>query len=223
MYQEFRRDFIFYTQVPNHEIIKECLYQKILDQGQAGEEWEDSDVITSYYKPKKNDFLREQYILDSIVYRPLDEMAHETEKITPKSIPDPNGSFVEEIWYCIYNKKGQFQAIHNHAPYGEKLVQNKLFFSVISGIYILSLPDNVKNSTVFTRTKEWFGIDGTYPRESIDTSDLEDVKEGTVILFPYYLDHYVKPLKDDIERITIAFNIMSSYEGFTRPNQRRFA
>ena len=70
------------------------------------------------------------------------------------------------------------------------------------------MPDNVKNTTVFTRQKEWFSLDGAYPRESIDTSEIEDIKEGTVILFPYYLDHYVKPLKDDVERITIAFLIL---------------
>jgi len=214
MYKEFRRDFIFYTQVPNHKVIKEYLYQKIIDQGQIGETWEDCDVATNYYSPGSNDFLKEQYILESIAYKPLDEMANETEEISPKSIPDPNGSFVEDIWYSIYNKRGQFQAIHNHAPYSEELVQKKLFFSLISGIYILSMPENVKNTTVFTREKEWFALDGLYPRESIDTSELDDIKEGTVILFPYYMDHYVKPLKDDVERITIAFNIMSSYDGF---------
>ena len=85
------------------------------------------------------------------------------------------------------------------------------------------MPDNVKNTTVFTRQKEWFSLDGAYPRESIDTSEIEDIKEGTVILFPYYLDHYVKPLKDDVERITIAFNIMSSYNGFSGSTFRRFS
>ena len=210
MYLEFKRDFVYYTQVPNHQKIKERLLTTVKEQEQSKESWPESNAETSYFKEKNNQILRESYILDSIAYEPMDQMLAELGEICPESTPAPTGSFVHSIWYTIYHQ-GQHQEIHNHGPACNEIRGGKEYHVLYSGIYILEMPENVRNTTVFTRARPQFGNVVKVDRENINTAQIEDIKEGTVLLFPYYMDHFVQPLEEYESRVTIAFNIMSTF------------
>lgn len=208
MHLEFKRDFIFYTQAKNHEKVKERLCPVIKFQAKD-EELQTEKSTTSYFIPNTNDFLKEQFVLENIVYGPLDEMCNELEKMPDNSMPIPEQTFVSDIWWNIY-KKSQYHELHNHAPQSVEMINGKKFLQMYSGIYILSMPKNIKNTTVFTKELDYYDGVELHDRQYIDTSTIDDIKEGTVILFPFWMDHYVNPMTDDVERMSIAFNLMST-------------
>lgn len=100
----------------------------------------------------------------------------------------PIDSKLSAIWFNIY-EEGSFQEVHVHNG-------NSVSFS---GIYLMEL--NEPNTTTFTVNDEISYLNGR-----ISTADIE---EGSVILFPSTLEHYVNPSKFD--RTTIAFNIQSEF------------
>ena len=70
-----------------------------------------------------------------------------------------------------------------------------------SGIYIID--QKGKNQTSFIHND--FG----YLDTCINTKNIEDIGEGTVMIFPSHLLHYVNPV--DESRCTISFNITSTF------------
>ena len=105
-------------------------------------------------------------------------------------------SFTFDNWWLNINRKGNYNKVHTHPE------------SHISGVYYIT--DNCDalsfiNPLLFDRdlvlgkcrsncfnSEEW-----AYP-----------VKTGHLVLFPSYLHHYVKPLKGNKNRISLAFNVM---------------
>ena len=105
-----------------------------------------------------------------------------------------------------YYEKDNFQESHNHVgPCVEK--DGRLLHASFSIIYILH-DENDKSSVMFKKA-------GPMPFKGLDENVIIDtsyssIGEGSVIIFPSNLDHYVKPcLKTG--RVTIAFNIYSEY------------
>ena len=104
----------------------------------------------------------------------------------------PKKSNVDRIWANLYEKMS-FQEVHNHVT-PHSLIH-------FSGIYIID--QKGKNQTSFIHND--FG----YLDTCINTKNIEDIGEGTVMIFPSHLLHYVNPV--DEARCTISFNITSTF------------
>lgn len=202
MLYKFQAPFVFHTQVEDYEEINDRLY-KVIDsrRGQEGCGWGLCDATTTITNGEEyNSFLEDPYFTDRIVWKPMDQMLEEAGDL----FENPKRSKIINSWYNIYDK-GQFQEIHNHVATS----RSKYFLPTFSCIYIVKLDG--PNSTVFTNYQHILGNDTTQ-RQNYDTSREPTVKEGTVLLFPYYLDHWVSPCQTN-DRISITYNISSMFSG----------
>ena len=129
------------------------------------------------------DFLLTEEILNHVVWGPLDKMLSEN---TNQIHSLPLNSSLQSIWFNITNP-GEYQEVHSHLP------------ASFSGIYLLDCDE--PNPTSFYRPSG--------RRESYTTFTTGFMKEGTTILFPSDLSHYVKPTKK--RRVTLAFNVFCQY------------
>lgn len=186
MHYRFYHPFVYWEKIKNHEQLKRELLPKIYEDIQKNEKeyleklvW-DCEVITSFPNTDYSDsFLRLDRVVNSIVWDPFDRMLDE---VKPEINID--SADLDLIWYNFY-QVGHNQEIHDH--------RND---STFSGIYLLSIDE--PNSTVFYNAS-----DKSEVNEYFNTDKLE---EGSVILFPAHLPHYVKPCKTN-GRITLSFNI----------------
>ena len=183
-----RAPFIFYCGVPNHTDIKSKYYSRlkhILSHSN------DTTVKNWNCKVKTTfnievDCLRDKYFQDSIVWKPLDQMLEEVDLYLY-----PKRSFVKDIWANLY-ECGEFQEVHDHVGTAK---------NSFSGIYIIDQKGDNKTSFIYNN----YGI----LDNQVHTKDMDDIKEGTVIIFPSNLLHYVNPVED--ERCTISFNIRCDF------------
>jgi uncharacterized protein (TIGR02466 family) len=104
-------------------------------------------------------------------------------------------------WYTILSEHG-WNSPHIHPR------------SLISGVFYVKTPDTVQNNTA-RNYSGWFGLSD--PRQGSQQWPLSEQmthvyiqpQEGTLILFPSYLTHFVSPFNSKESRISIAFNIVS--------------
>lgn len=109
---------------------------------------------------------------------------------------------VEQIWMNI-NRKTNFNIIHNHAGYQ------------LSGTYYVSVPENsgkimFRNPTPGATVNPlfyWEHFQGDFQKYNL--------KDGMLLLWPSYLDHFVEPSKTDEPRISISFDI-NAYQNDSR-------
>ena len=181
----FPSDFIFWKPANEHKKIKEELFSLIknnLDKTKDKQlnNWL-CDVNTEFFENNLNNKKYLKLILEEI-YPALDALF--TEVVNLKK---PKQSIVTKIWYNHYNKL-QGQEIHSHSSDGT---------NNLSGIYLLHLEE--ENKTIF------YSYASTNSNLCNSVKKTTEIKEGSIILFPSHLLHYVLPCKK--ERITIAFNI----------------
>lgn len=186
----FPARFVYTETIQNHTQIKETLLPLI--QGHSltiptnkGSYYQRSGTLTSYFDA--SNFL--MVLLEScgltknIVWDPFDRMlAHPDLKLART----PFESRISSIWYNIYSS-GSFHHPHTH-----------LGDASFCGIYLLDLQES--NNTLFYQS----GIPSME-----HTHSTEDLKEGSIILFPADLIHSVYEVKHP--RTSIAFNISSRF------------
>jgi len=189
MLKKLRSPFIYYCDVKNHNEIKKSIYHKILkffeQEDCSPKSWNCKVQTTFDYRI---DILHNEHFLDSVVWSTMDDMLKEVDiEGYPKS------SSIKMIWANLY-EKGSFQEVHDHLSWKTDCA--------FSGIYILHQPG--ENKISFVNKSNGFPL----LNETIHTRDL-DVKEGSVMIFPANLLHYVNPVED--ERCTISFNISCNF------------
>lgn len=194
---QFPAHFVFWTKVENHEQIKSKYLSKIRSLNKSTHQF--ACNVTSNINDHTK-FLDDDVYTD-LVWKPIDEMIKESggELLL-------GDSFIQSYWYNIY-KPGDFQEKHEHSAYPIK-IDGKLYHPSLSMIYILN-DENTEGSTLFVdKVPVPFGPCLKYA--AFDTSKIEEIGEGTVIIFSSRLEHLVKPVKIG-GRVTIAFNIFSSF------------
>ena len=204
----FPSNFVYWENIENHENIKSVLMKKILELDQ--EKFKDHMINNATTNYTGSDDITKYLNIDMIkelVWDPLANLLLKI-KLTPNY---PNieisEAFIGSSWYTKYDKNGSFR-LHNHSS-KDHFINGKPFQSTFSMIYILN-DENERNTTLFKdlnlsslstlRTTEF----------QFFTGDVEEIKEGTVIIFPSSLYHEVL----DVEkpgRITIAFNILCGF------------
>jgi uncharacterized protein (TIGR02466 family) len=116
---------------------------------------------------------------------------------------------IESPWYNVFSKS-QYQEPHTHLP---------AHFSVV---HYVTFDESQHLATTFvhpnlilSQTMKAFcpplrnRLDGDCPAHSLymDFYTPPQIKEGDLIIFPSFLNHYVKPNTSEKQRITITFNV----------------
>jgi len=206
-------NFIYWFNIESekHEKIKQMLLPKIeLEESEASETTTNyfplgSDAFTNY--SKRPSYMLDDFITNTIVWDPVDDMIKRNNETDNYQISIDKSKIVEH-WFTSY-KVGDFFERHHHKgfptiPSGE----NEYYYPTFSFIYILQ-DDNQKNSTTFIDTNAY--MFSPHVETSIHTSDICDIKEGTVMIFPVHLTHAVKKNVKG-KRITLAYNISSTFK-----------
>lgn len=184
MFYQFPGPFIFYKEIGEHQEIKEKYLPMIMEDIKVNKDKyqkEDWNCDVCTSIDSKIDFLWDDMILDNVIWNPFDECIS-----TVHLVHKPYESKIRDLWFNYYTE-GFYQECHVHE------------FCHFSGIYILSLDE--ENTTSFFNRGQVYSS-GTYTTKKM--------KEGTVIIFPSELIHYVNPVKKD--RVTISFNIVTTFQ-----------
>lgn len=205
----FPSEFVYWESSDKHDELKSELLPKILalKDTNEGNPWRASIVNSSFdydvdAHNDKNDILNDLFVMEHVVKRPINNLFAHLSKAFPFKIED---LFVKNWWWNYYDR-GHFQEQHHHN--GEPLMkEGKLFHPVLSVIYILH-DDNISSNVLFTKTAP-IPLHGTSRDLTFDTGDLNDVKEGSVLVFPSGLRHCVRPCSVP-GRITLSFNVYAN-------------
>jgi len=207
----FPTEFIYFEKVCGHSEIKQICMPQIteLRKKRKNNPFIASKLNTSFYYDEKmfaeNEFLNNNNLLHkNVVWKPFENMVNKYNALRLHPI-NIGASLIKTCWWNYY-EKDNFQESHNHlGPCVEK--DGRLLHASFSIIYILH-DENDKSSVMFKKAGP-MPFKGLDENVIIDTSYLS-IGEGSVIIFPSNLNHYVKPcLKPG--RVTIAFNIYSEY------------
>lgn len=156
-----------------------------------------------------NKFLTSSEIVKDVVWDTIDMGLEHLEVERGIEPFRPQQSLVSEAWFNVY-EKDDFQELHAHIaqPVSEN---NKIYGSSFSLVYILS--DNTKkgNPLVFKKRVLRSNFCGKVDYHEFETANVPEIKEGTVLLFPACLNHYVKPITES-GRITIVYNVRSTWD-----------
>jgi predicted 2-oxoglutarate/Fe(II)-dependent dioxygenase YbiX len=203
---QFPAHYVFWTKVNDHDQIKSKYLSKIK---RSTSPHNFACTMKSNINDRIDLFGDDQETLRKIVWKPIEDMVQESQGEI--FLGD---SFIQSHWYNIY-ESGDFQEKHSHGAY-PTVIDGIRYHPSLSIIYILK-DDNKEGSTLFTdNNPKPFGAVLDYA--SLDTSNIEDIGEGSVIVFSSKLEHMVKPVKIG-GRITIAFNIFSSFSRTERKPQ----
>ena len=205
---QFPSEIVYWTRVKEHESIKSKLLQKI-DEIQATEKLNnpfDCTMTTNFGKLKRDvstihNFL-DQECIQKMFVQPFKEFLNDTNVFQIK----PKNFTIYQYWFNKYNK-GDFQEAHDHCV--SNFEDNS--YPTLSGIYILKSDDEPNSTTFEIKDKKGIPFHPTKSKMVFDTSNVDDIKEGTLILFSSTLSHMVKPIKTS-GRVTIAFNIACTFD-----------
>ena len=212
-FHHFPGDIVYWDKVENHEKLKTQLLPKIMEDANK-EKYnpfgKSCNFNTSFRKDRdvleRNNFLNTPSVIENIVMKSLMKMVDSYNKMDLFKIGFKR-VIVQGGWWNVYDT-GDFQELHNHTS--APLVLNEgLFHCCYSVIYILH-DENEKSSIMFRRLAPNPHIP-MHVDHGFYTSDQEDIKEGTVLVFPSNLLHGVaqciKP-----GRVTLAYNVYCNFD-----------
>jgi len=114
----------------------------------------------------------------------------------------PDKIDIQDIWFNSC-KKGEYQESHNHLLYREE--------SPLSFIYYLKLPEGTNENTVFINDLKKYETLYFPQLKLVQSHFIPRCEEGDFIIFPSFIEHYVRHNTSNEERLTIAGNIFLRY------------
>ena len=210
-FYHFPSDFVYWDEVKNHDEIKKQLLPTILKKVEENinNPFVTSLFKTSYYMDERleteNIFLYDKNLVETIIFEPLTKMIEKYNGLGMHQIK-LGFSVLRGAWWNMY-EENHYQEHHDHSSPPLNINGNTLYPS-LSMIYILH-DENEKSGVVFKKYAPQ-PLVPPFAEHTFQTSKHEDIKEGTVLIFPSGLGHLVKPcIKPG--RITIAYNLFSTY------------
>jgi hypothetical protein len=194
-FYQFPSPFVFHTKVKGHDQIKSTTLHKIIAISDTKLDdplykWSpsfSSEMITNY-NFKDYSFLTEDIIRNVIVH-PLEELKSYLldnhldvyhSRVINDLFNDNSEPQLAHMWWNVY-KKADYCPVHDHS-------------GCLSGVYIL-------------HQDELSPLHFNHTNELGATSYCPSVSEGSVVLFPSSLAHFLCPVQT--HRITISFNLVS--------------
>ena len=210
-FHHFPANFVYWEKLESHDKIKEELLPIILKKNDdcKNNPFDACDFNTSYFRDNRmlteNKFLHDTELLKSVVFKPVEKMINEYNNLKMSDINLGN-SLVQTAWWNVYSEK-QYQELHAHHS-TPMCMDDTTFYPSFSIIYVLN--DENERSSVLFKQPPPLPIGKSCDEHVFNTSMTEDIKEGTVMIFPYGLYHLVLPcIKPG--RVTVAYNIYSEW------------
>lgn len=198
---QFPTNYVYWQKIEDHDNIKKEILPVIREKEKSVPEnpFTACNMTTNFNSKNQDMFLSEE-IIHKLVWEPIENMINECEIA-------PSNYILKSYWFNTYDV-GDFQEMHSHKS-PPVISDGEMFYPTFSLVYILN-DDNDKSSTIFIDH-----IHGYAPfckphiSSTFDTSHVEDIREGTVMVFSSNLHHFVRAVKM-AGRTTIAFNVYSS-------------
>jgi hypothetical protein len=203
---KFPSHCVYWTHVKDHENIKSIILPKIrrlTSENNYDNPFKLCKFTTDF--STGSEFLNDELIRKIIPEGLIQEMISETGSF---SVMKPTCIHVTKKWFNVY-EKGDFQEIHTHTDLPVMGANGKMLENMLSMIYILH---EEEPSPIFFRmdniVKPFCPLNCTI---DFKTSNVDDIKEGTLIVFSSHLQHGVLPIKKT-GRTTIAFNVACTFD-----------
>ena len=176
---------VYHFKVLNHEEIKEKYLNKIVDAYENN--YYDKSELDWHTKNVHTSFGNENQIIEKIPESYFELF----DKVMPYRW---EGKFA--IWHNVY-KKFEYQEIHHHIP------------SDFSAIHFLSFYKSEHTPPVFFDPGRLPKEKLTYEKICPPNSTHVDVDEGSILIFPSYLEHLVPASSREYKqhRVTISINL----------------
>jgi len=198
-FYHFPSEFVYWDKVENHDEIKKEILPKILEanKNKKNNPFDNCNFNTSYGLSDLN--IMNKKLFDVICFY-LEKMFKAID-FNPQKINIHSG------WWNVYDES-EFQEEHTH--FGPPIyLHGDIFYPAFAVIYILH-DENEKSSIVFKKGGP-FPLMEPHHEMVFKTEDVKEIKEGTILIFPYNLRHLVKPcIKPG--RVTLAYNVRSVYK-----------
>ena len=184
MIYEFDAPFVYWTEVNNHQTIKDTLIPIISKLSETDSNTVTVDGSISSYYHQMYPYINQEMLTD-IVYNPVQQMIDE------RGFDEPQHLEIDSFWWNNYQPGGKTR-VHKHSR-GDW-----------SGIYLLHLEE--PNTTTF------FAQYGEAPNTGFmdQTKTMDEVGEGCVMIFPSFLQHCAQPSVKN--RIIVSFDVICHYE-----------
>lgn len=203
----FNAPFLYWEKCESHSNLKEYFlpliqedYAKNRNFYRENSCW-DCNSTSSFHSgiDTENDSINEKIFTNSdltnsifLTYNNMLEKLFQDGSITEGEFQVFQDCYLEDVWYNYY-ETGENQDIHEHTP------------NTFSGIYLLDVSG--ANNTV------WYNSSSTFPCDSRAVFDRRaakdyDLTEGSIIIFPSRLAHFVPPTEG--KKVTISFNIRTN-------------
>jgi|TARA_R110000823_G_scaffold207622_2_gene338176 hypothetical protein len=205
----FPTPFVYWKQIEEHETIRNKLLPKIQilkEHIKSNTPFGACKFKTSHGLGKINDFINDKFIQDELIWKPLGVMLEQVSQNNGIKLLKMEEFMMNGGWFNIYDK-GEFQEVHDHRNYPVHH-NGKKYYPCFSIVYILNNPGK-SNDTVYKMNRLPFCPD--LYEHILDTSEVESIKEGTVIITSSQMPHLVKPAKES-GRVTLAYNIFAAYQ-----------
>jgi len=203
----FPCNFVYWRKVPNHKKLKDEL-MPIIDK-------------SSIFQPTTSgfgaDYFKDHPLIQSVVFDSINELVkilNEREGFEKTEIED---SVVTRWWYAKYDDKGGGCACHNHNPdsmQSHQFINDKVYRSTFTVVYIIN-DSNPQNATEFLQPSQ-LGINSCKSAQTLfRTSHVQDINEGTVLVFPSNLYHQV-PQTETPGRVILSFDVSSIFRHYPK-------
>ena len=206
---QFPTTYVYWEKLKKHDELKRK-YMPIIDKI---EQTHPNDLTNPFYACNiksvsiihtgLNTFLENEDI-NTIIWNPINNFIKDINSHYQYKI-DVKKSFIDHYWCNTYDENDD-QELHDHYDH-VKYIDGIEYHTTFSGIYILN-DDNESSSIVF-RSPLHQPFYKLKAHHHLDTGTIDDIGEGTVLIFPSQLSHMVRQCKKPGRR-TIAFNIFSS-------------
>ena len=190
--------FYYQSKLTGHSDYKKNLLPKVLEEyskftGSNTEGQWGCDCFTTFFDR------------DLVTYKPLEEeLNFVVRQMFEELQMQPHAFAVEQTWFNAYREK-QYQEVHCHTG------------ASFSGVYYLQFDPTVHKATTFMNPIRWgeskrhskFWYPELWSTQSLyHHYDEPTVDEGSVVIFPSELDHYVQPFFNSPSiRVTCSFNV----------------
>ena len=210
----FPCNFVYWRRIPNHENFKKDLLQLL--ENNSGY-FEKHPLIEKGNSTYFNDNFSESVIqydefINSVVWESIDELIKKLNNRENFEKTRINKSLISNCWCSKYDKNSSVSC-HNHSsdiPQAQHFINNETYRSTFSLIYIVN-DENEKNQTEFLEPSMFGNNISSSAETRFKTCNVDEIGEGTVLIFPSNLYHQVNPMPKS-GRIILSFNIISTFD-----------
>jgi len=212
----FPSDFVYWEKIKEHEKFKKQITTLISKNKEYisehklvvnGKSTHTTD--NNYYKNQLNKLiLQNNQMIKSIVWETLDNAINELNSRKGFQELRYKESSILNFWCSLYDKNSTVKC-HNHSNNQEYIIKNEVFKPTFSLIYIVK-DDNEENQTEFIQPSMCGISTSRNAQTNFNTKYIKDIGEGTVMIFPSTLYHFVNNIEKP-GRIIFSFNIISSF------------